>query len=60
MKGIYTSRSTYGDRAFMVCVVHIWNELPWYLKTETLLETFKKRLKTYLFKGTFTNFGFDA
>ena len=60
LKGIYTSRSTYGDRAFMVCVVHIWNELPWYLKTETLLETFKKRLKTYLFKGTFTNFGFDA
>ena len=60
MKGNYRSKSNYGDRAFMVYVVHIWNELPWYLKTETLLESFKKRLKTYLFKSAFTNFGFDV
>ena len=60
LKGIYRSKSNYGDRAFMVYVVHVWNELPWYLKTETLLESFKKSLKTFLFKRAFTNLGFDV
>ena len=60
LKGTYRSQSTYGDRAFVVYIVHIWNELPWYLKTETSLETFKKGLKTYLFQNAFTNFGISV
>ena len=60
LKGTYRSHSNNGDRVFMFYVVHIWNELPWYLKTETSLETFKKRLKTFLFTNAFSNLGFDV
>ena len=58
LKGDYKSNTTYGDRAFTVFAPQVWNELPPYLKTETLLATFKKNLKTFLFRNHFTSAGF--
>ena len=52
--GGYRSNSSHGDRAFIVYAVYIWNRLPLYLKTEPSLVTFKKNLKTFLFKEAFT------
>ena len=58
LKGDYRSNSSHGDRAFIVYAVNIWNQLPLYLKTESSLLTFKKNLKTFLFKQVFTDMGY--
>ena len=41
---------TYGDRAFSVCVPKLWNSLPLDLRKSPSLTSFKKGLKTYLFR----------
>ena len=43
-----TSRS--GDRSFCVCGPKLWNTLPLYIKNCPSVKTFKKSLKTFLFK----------
>ena len=40
----------YGDRAFSIAAPRLWNALPVPLRLEKNYETFKKKLKTYLFK----------
>ena len=43
----------YGDRAFSICAPRLWNSLPNDLRCCTSLDSFKKDLKTHLFKKTF-------
>jgi len=45
--------STYGSRSFRVTAPQLWNALPDQLKLAPTLGTFKKHLKTYLFKKAF-------
>ena len=40
----------YNDRAFAVCGPKLWNSLPDDIKFTTELQTFKTKLKTFLFK----------
>ena len=41
---------TYGDRAFSVAALHLWNTLPVGLRRSENMNSFKLKLKTYLFK----------
>ena len=43
----------YGDRAFSVAGPKLWNALPMSLKTCSSVNSFKKNLKTYLFKQAY-------
>ena len=43
----------YGDRAFSIAAPRLWNALPVPLRLEKNYETFKKKLKTYLFKRSY-------
>ena len=40
----------YGDRAFSVAGPVLWNKLPMFLKKSPSVDSFKRNLKTYLFK----------
>jgi len=42
--------STYGDRAFPVAAVRIWNSLPQHVSSAPSLPVFCTRLKTYFFE----------
>ena len=44
---------SYGDRAFEVAASQMWNTLPVDVKPCSSIDTFKKRLKTYLFEMAF-------
>ena len=48
-----TRHSTIGDRAFAVAGPRTWNSLPSDIRTSTSFNTFKKHLKSYLFKLSF-------
>lgn len=48
-----TRTKTYGEAAFSSFAPRLWNELPLDLKNSDTMETFKKNLKTYLFKKAF-------
>ena len=39
--------------AFAACAPCLWNSLPSHLRSANSLYTFKKHLKTYIFKQTF-------
>jgi hypothetical protein len=41
---------TYGARSFAVCAPKLWNKLRHSLRKASCISTFKKDLKTYLFK----------
>ena len=43
----------YGDRAFSVCGDRLWNELPEEVKCAKSLDSFKRKLKTYLFREAY-------
>ena len=45
----------YGERAFYVAGPRLWNELPLPIKKSPSVESFKKALKTYLFKLAYKN-----
>ena len=47
------TRTAIGDRAFAACAPRLWNSLPSHLQSANSLYTFKKHLKTYIFKQTF-------
>jgi len=51
-----TNTVYYGDSAFSVAAPKLWNSLPEHIKTSDTVETFKKALKTYLFKQTLSGF----
>lgn len=42
-------KTKHGEAVFSSYVAHIWNELPKDLRLETILTTFKSKLKNYLF-----------
>ena len=42
---------TFGDRSFSYYASKLWNSLPMYIKQITQLDTFKKAVKTFLFKN---------
>ena len=44
---------TYGDRAFFYSAPSLWNSLPSTLRSEQTLPSFKKKLKTHLFRLCF-------
>jgi len=48
-----TRLSTVGDRAFPTTASCIWNSLPLHVTSTPSLQTFKKRLKTFLFSRSF-------
>ena len=48
-----TMRKTFGDRAFAKAGPFLWNELPADIREASTVETFKSRLKTFLFKKAF-------
>ena len=41
---------SYGDRSFRVAAQKEWNKLPSFIKVSPNVQTFKSRVKTYLFK----------
>ena len=45
---------SYGDRAFSVCAPKLWNSLPDDIKFSTSITIFKTKLKTHLFRSTFS------
>ena len=46
----------YGERAISVNATEVWNSLPLELKNCTCIESFKRNLKTYLFKQHFRDY----
>lgn len=44
---------SYGDRAFSVCAPRLWNDLPYEIKCSFSIDSFKSKLKTYLFRKAF-------
>ena len=50
--GNYRLKS-YGHRSFSVCGPELWNALPFSIRSESSLSSFKSSLKTYLFKSAF-------
>ena len=47
------TQKTYGDRAFSMCGPKLWNKLPLELRQKCSVESFKKGLKTHLFKEAY-------
>jgi len=45
--------TTLGDRAFQVATPKLWNNLPFNITSSLFLPSFKKALKTYLFREAF-------
>ena len=50
-----TRRSTLGDRAFPVASARAWNSLPSSVRNAPSLTTFRRELKTALFRSSFDN-----
>jgi len=48
-----TRRSTLGDRAFPVALARAWNNLPSSVRNALSLTTFRRELKTVLFRLSF-------
>ena len=52
-----SNQKTYGDRAFAVAAPRLWNALPIQMRQPgTALDTFKRSLKTLLFRQAFLSF----
>ena len=47
------TQKNYGDRAFSMCGPKLWNKLPLELRQKCSVESFKKGLKTHLFKEAY-------
>ena len=50
----YISKSSFGDRAFICCAAKLWNSLPEELRSLSNVDIFKIKLKTYLFKKSYS------
>ena len=48
-----TRQRTIGDRAFGIADWHVWNSLPPVVTSASSLPSFKRQLKTFLFKNSF-------
>ena len=49
-----TRLKNYGDKAFEKAASELWNHLPIYIRTSSSVSSFKKQLKTYLFKQAYS------
>ena len=47
--------NTYGERAFAVAAISLWNSIPLKLRPSGSIDTFKRYLETYLFKRAFNS-----
>ncbi|CAH3148005.1 unnamed protein product [Porites evermanni] len=45
---------TLGDRALSMAAPFLWNSLPLPIRQETSIDSFKRSVKTYLFKKAFS------
>jgi len=50
-----SNTKTYGDRAFSICAPRLWNSIPLDIRKSNSVSTFKKQLKTYLFRKFINN-----
>ncbi len=48
------TKKTLGDRAFLIAAPFLWNSLPLPIRQETSIESFKRSVKTYLFRKAFS------
>ena len=48
-----TKQQTFEEKSFSVAGFKLWNSFPEYLKTSEDMDTFKHKLKTYLFRCEF-------
>ena len=48
-------KSTLGDRAFMLAAPKLWNNLPRDIRESSSINSFKSKLKRFLFKKAFYN-----
>ena len=48
------TKETMGDRAFSIAAPFLWNSLPLPIRQETSIDSFKRSVKTYLFKKAFS------
>ena len=46
----FKSKATLGDRAFMFAATKLWNNLPRDIRESSSINSFKSKLKTFLFK----------
>ena len=51
----FKSKATLGDRAFMFAAPKLWNNLPRDIRESSSINSFKSKLKTFLFKKAFYN-----
>ena len=49
----FTKYKTFGARSFKRAALHLWNNLPNEIRGIQMHETFKKSIKTYLFKSVY-------
>ena len=45
-----TTTITYGDRSFAVIAPKLWNQLPLAIRQSDIVDSFKRAMKTYLFR----------
>ena len=48
------TKKTLGDRALSMAAPFLWNSLPLPIRQETSMDSFKRSVKTYLFKKAFS------
>ena len=60
LRSAATRRSTLGDRAFPVAAARAWNALPSSVRAATLLQSFRRAVKTTLFQAAFTDTDIDS
>ena len=48
------TKKTLGDRALSMAAPFLWNSLPLPIRQETSIDSFKRSVKTYLFKKAFS------
>ena len=46
-------KATLGERAFLFAAPKLWNAVPRIIRESTSIDTFKRKLKTHLFKKAF-------
>ena len=48
-----TKTKSYGDRSFSACAPRLWNNLPDHIRNADNINSFKTKLKTYLFDAAY-------
>ena len=46
-------KGTLGERAFLFAALELWNAVPRFIRESISVDTFKRKLKTHLFKKAF-------